>query len=105
MTHVGRASGPRVGNADTHLTTGPPLSIGALRIVLLRLVMPAHGWASRPLISTDAAVADSHEVESEVDDFPLDLDQGEHTFTIPNLVLNDGLRRDFEVVGAGGEDF
>jgi hypothetical protein len=99
MTHCGRASGPRVGNADTHLTTGLPLSIGALRIVLLLLVMPAHAWASLPCISTDAAVADSHEVESEFGYFTLDHDQGENTFTIPNLVLNDGLRRDFEVVG------
>jgi hypothetical protein len=32
-------------NADTHLTTGLLLSIEALRIVLLRLVMPAHSWA------------------------------------------------------------
>ena len=104
MTHCRHASGPRVGNADTHLTTGPPLSIGALRIVLLLLVMPAHGWASRPCISTDAAVADAHEVESEFGDFTLDHDQGENTFTIPNLVLHDGLRRDLEIVGAGGED-
>ncbi len=103
MTHVGRASRPRVGNADTHLTTGLPLSIESLCSVLLRLVMPAHGWASLPLISTNAAVADPHEVESEFGDFTLDHDQGENTFTIPNLVLNDGVRRDVEVVGAGRE--
>jgi hypothetical protein len=99
MTHVGRASRSRVGNADAHLTTGLPLSLGALCIVLLRLVTPAHGWADRPLISTDAAVADPHEVEIEFDYFTLDHDQGEHAFTIPSLVLNYGLRRDFEVVG------
>jgi len=104
MTHVRRADNRRDGNADTHLTTGLPLSLGALCIVLLRLVMPAHGWADRPLISTDAAVADPHEVEIEFDDFTLDHDQGEHSFTIPNLVLHDDLRRDIEVVGAGGED-
>jgi hypothetical protein len=104
MTHVGRASRSRVGNADTHLTTGLPLSKGALCIVLLRLVTPAHGWADRPLISTGASVADPHEVESGFGDFTLDRDQGEYTFTIPSLVLNDGLRRDFEVMGAGRED-
>jgi hypothetical protein len=79
--------------------TGLPLSIGTLFIVLLLLVMPANGWAYRPFISTDAAVADPHEVEIEFGYFTLDHDQGENTFTIPSLVLNYGLRRDIEVVG------
>jgi hypothetical protein len=99
MTHVRRASSPRGGRADTRVTTGLPLSIGILCIVLLVLVMPAHGWAYRPCISADAAVADPHEVEIEFDDFSRDHDRGEHTFTIPSLVLNSGLRRDLEVVG------
>jgi hypothetical protein len=44
-------------------------------------------------------VADPKEVEIELGYFTLEHDQGENAFTIPNLVLNYGLRRDIEVVG------
>src|SRR5262245_42238882 len=99
MTHFRRASRPRGGKADARVTTELPLSIGSLFIVLLLLVMPSNGWAYRPFVSTDAAVADPHEVEIELGYFTLEHDTGENTFIIPSLVLNYGLRRDIEVVG------
>jgi hypothetical protein len=99
MTHFRRASSRRGGRADTRLTTGLRLSVGALFIVLLLLVTPAHSWSYRPFISTDSAVADPHEVEIEFGYFTLEHDQEENTFTIPSLVLNYGLQRDMEVVG------
>jgi hypothetical protein len=99
MMHFRRASSPRGGKADTRVTTGLPLSIGILFIMLLLLVMPSNGWPYRPFISTDAAVVDPHEVEIELGYFTLEHDTGENTFTIPSLVLNCGLRRDIEVVG------
>jgi hypothetical protein len=63
------------------------------------LLIAMNAWGYRPFISTDAAVADPQEVEIELGYFTLDHDLGENTFTIPNLVLNYGLRRDIEVVG------
>jgi hypothetical protein len=67
--------------------------------VLLLLALPANGWAYRPFVSTDAAVADPQEVEIELGYFTLEHDLGENTFTVPSLVLNYGLWRDIEVVG------
>jgi hypothetical protein len=57
------------------------------------------GWAYRPFFSTDAAVADPQEEEIELGYFTLEHAQGQQTFTLPSLVLNDGLWRDLEVVG------
>jgi hypothetical protein len=61
--------------------------------------MAINGWGYRPFISTDAAVADPHEVEIELGYFTLEHDTGENTFTIPSLVLNYGFWSGFEVVG------
>jgi hypothetical protein len=99
MIRCRHARGPRSGQADPRVTTGLLLSMGSLFGVLLLLVMPANGWAYRPFVSTDAAVADPHEVEIELGYFTLEHDTGENTFIIPSLVLNYGLRRDLEVVG------
>jgi hypothetical protein len=74
-------------------------SFGSLFGVVLLVVMPSNGWAYRPFVSTDAAVADPQEVEIELGYFTLDHDQEENTFTIPSLVLNYGLRKGVEVVG------
>jgi hypothetical protein len=89
----------RGGKADTSVTTGLPVHLGSLFGVLLLLAIPVNGWAYRPFVSTDAAVADPQEVEIELGYFTLEHDLGENTFTIPSLVLNYGLRRDIEVVG------
>ncbi len=67
--------------------------------LFLLLVMPSNGWAYRPFVSTDAAVADPQEVEIELGYFTLEQDTGQTTFTIPSLVLNYGLRRGIEIVG------
>jgi hypothetical protein len=99
MRRFRRASSPRGGHVDTRTTTGLPPSKGVLFIVLLLLGMPANGWAYRPFVSTDAAVADPSEVEIELGYVALEHDQGENTFTIPSLVLHYGLWRDIEVVG------
>ena len=99
MMRCRRARSPRGGNADIRVTTGLPANLGSLFGMLLLLIMPSNGWAYRPFVSTDAAVADPHEVEIELGYFTLDHDTGENTFTIPSLVLNYGLRRDLEVVG------
>jgi hypothetical protein len=103
MTRCRRARGRRGRQTDTRVTTGLPVSLGSLFGVLLLLALPANSWAYRPFVSTDAAVADPQEVEIELGYFTLEHDLGENTFTIPNLVLNDGVRRNFEVVGAGRE--
>jgi hypothetical protein len=81
------------------MTMGLPVRLGSLFGVLLLLAIPVNGWAYRPFVSTDAAVADPQEVEIELGYFTLEHDLGENTFTIPSLVLNYGLRRDVEVVG------
>jgi hypothetical protein len=57
------------------------------------------GWAYRPFVSTDAAVADPQEAEIELEYVTLEHAQGKQTFTLPSLVLNYGLWRDLEVVG------
>ena len=57
------------------------------------------GWAYRPFVSTDAAVADPQAAEIELGYFTLEHARGEQTFTLPSLVLNYGLWRDLEVVG------
>jgi hypothetical protein len=93
------AGGRRGRQADPRATRGLPVRLGNLFGVLLLLAIPANGWAYRPFVSTDAAVADPQEVEIELGYFTLDHDPGDNTFTLPNLVLNYGLRPDIEVVG------
>jgi hypothetical protein len=99
MMRCRHARGPRDGKADIRVTTMLLWSLRNLFGVVLLLVMPANGWAYRPFVSTDAAVADPQEVEIELGYFTIEHDTGENTFTIPSLVLNYGLRRNIEVVG------
>ncbi len=63
------------------------------------LVGAVNGWAYRPFVSTDAAVADPQEAEIELGYFTLEQAQGQQTSMLPSLVLNYGLWRDLEVVG------
>ena len=53
----------------------------------------------RPFISTDAAVADPHEMEVELGYFAVERADKENTFIVPQIVLNYGITRDWEVVG------
>src|SRR5438128_11176338 len=63
------------------------------------LLMPWTAWAYRPFISTDAAVADQHDLEIELGYFTLEQSKGENTFRIPSLVLNYGAWKNTEIVG------
>src|SRR5262249_9395641 len=56
-------------------------------------------WAYRPFIATDAAVADPQEVEIELGYFTLEQAKGATAFTIPRVVLNYGLFKNWEAVG------
>jgi hypothetical protein len=53
-------------------------------------------------VSTDAAVAETHEVEVELGYFNLDRVGGHNVYTVPQLVLNYGLLEGVEVVGEFG---
>src|SRR2546426_11612296 len=55
-------------------------------------------WGYRPFVSTDAAVADPKEVEVEVGYFTLEGEKGESAFIIPPVVVNYGLRKNWEAV-------
>jgi hypothetical protein len=70
--------------------------------MLLGLAIRSHGWAYRPCVSTDAAVADPYEVEREFGYVTFAHDTGDNTLTTPSLVLNYGLGGHLEVVGACG---
>lgn len=53
----------------------------------------------RPFISTDAAVADLKEIEIELGYFAVEHADKEHTFTVPQVVINYGIAQNWEVVG------
>ncbi len=74
-----------------------PLS--RISVALVLFLSPSAAWAYRPFVSTDAAVADPHEVEIELGYFNLERTNDENTFTIPSLVLNYGLVKNLEMVG------
>jgi len=59
-------------------------------LLLVGLLTPSSGWAYRPFIATDAAVADPEEVEVELGHFTMERAEGENAFTIPHVVLNYG---------------
>ena len=64
------------------------------------LCFPAsHAWGSRPFVSTDAAVVDPKEVGIALGSCTLERTQGEHTFTMPSLVVHDGLLTTIALVG------
>jgi hypothetical protein len=59
--------------------------------MFLVLVMLSNGWAYRPFVSTDAAVADPYEVELEFGYVTFAHDTGDNTLTTPSLVLTVGV--------------
>lgn len=72
-------------------------------VVMLALLKgPPDAWAYRPFVSTDAAVADPREVEIELGYFNLAREKGENTFVIPQVVLNYGVVKNWEIVGEFG---
>jgi len=82
-------------------------ALGALALGLL--LCPLDAWGYRPFVSTDAAVADPQEMESELGYFSLERNKDDNTFRIPSLVLNYGVLENWEVVGEfkleeGGHD-
>ena len=72
---------------------------GWITVLFALFLSPSAAWAYRPFVSTDAAVADPHEVEIELGYFNLERTKDENTFRIPSLVLNYGLVENWEVVG------
>src|ERR687888_1225323 len=71
---------------------------GTLVLVLLGLLASA-AWGYRPFVSTDAAVVERARMEIELGYLTLVRTQGEHTFMIPQVVLNYGLTPTLELVG------
>jgi len=69
-------------------------------VVTCMLLLPtAHAWGYRPFVSTDAAVADPKEMEIELGYFNLKRAAKENTFIVPQLRLNYGFTKNWEVVG------
>jgi hypothetical protein len=71
---------------------------GTLVLVLLCLLATS-AWGYRPFVSTDAAVVERARMEIELGYLTLVRTQGEHTFMIPQVVLNYGLAQTLELVG------
>ncbi len=72
--------------------------VGTLVLVLLGLLASA-AWGYRPFVSTDAAVVERARMEIELGYLTLVRTQGEHTFMVPQVVLNYGLTPTLELVG------
>jgi len=64
------------------------------------LLLPTSAWAYRPFVSTDAAVADLGEVEVELGYFNLERTGRQNVVTTPGLVVNYGVAKRVELVGA-----
>ncbi len=62
------------------------------------LASSSAAFAYRPFVSTDAAVADPHEVEIELGYFILQRTNDEHTFIIPRAVINYSVFKNWELV-------
>jgi hypothetical protein len=68
-------------------------------LIAALLFMQGHAaHAYRPFISTDAGVADLHEVEIEMGYFNLSREGAENTYTVPETVLNYGILNRVEAV-------
>ena len=72
---------------------------GLLLLTFVLLLPASHAWGYRPFVSTDAAVADPKEMEIELGYFNLKRAAKENTFIVPQLRLNYGFTRNWEVVG------
>lgn len=102
MIRLRGASSPRGRTAGARVTGQLSVRRGSLCGMFLVLVMLSNGWAYRPFVSTDAAVADPQEVEIEFGYVTFAHDAGDNTLTTPSLVLNYGLGWNLEVVGEFG---
>ena len=67
--------------------------------LVLLFLFPARAYAYRPFVSTDAAVADVHEIEIELGYFNLEREKGRNNFIVPTVVLNYGFLPRIEAVG------
>ncbi len=63
------------------------------------LLLAVRAWGYRPFVSTDAAVADPKEMELELGYLGLRRAQSSHALIAPQIVLNYGVARNWEVVG------
>ncbi len=63
------------------------------------LLSGACAWGYRPFVSTDAVVADPQELEIELGCFGLKHVERKNTVLTPQVVLNYGLARNWEIVG------
>ena len=78
---------------------GLPFCTRALLLACVLCFPASHAWGYRPFVSTDAAVVDPKEVGIELGECTLERTQGEHTFTMPSLVVHDGLLTNIALVG------
>lgn len=77
-----------------------------LKILFLSLIVSfssvtisRYAFAYRPFVSTDAAVAEIGELEIELGLFTISRDEGTNEITVPSLVLNYGILKNWEIVG------
>lgn len=69
-----------------------------LLLFALTFLFPAAAFAYRPFVSTDAAVADVHEIEIELGTFNLERETRRSNFIVPSVVLNYGFLPRVEAV-------
>jgi hypothetical protein len=81
----------------THEGWRPAVVLVPVFLLTIEHSTPAVGY--RPFVSTDAAVVDPGEVEVEFGYFNLERTDKESTFIVPQVVINYGIRQDWEVVG------
>lgn len=63
------------------------------------VIISRYAFAYRPFVSTDAAVAEIGELEIELGLFTISSDEGTKEITVPSLVLNYGILKNWEIVG------
>jgi len=68
-------------------------------MLVLLCLLASSAWGYRPFVSTDAAVVERARMEIELGYLTLVRSQGEHTFVVPQVVLNYGLTPTLELVG------
>jgi hypothetical protein len=70
----------------------------ACAVILAGLILPRAALAYRPFDGTDAAVADVHEVEIELQPVGTEHSPGQKTLIAPHIVYNYGFIKDWELV-------
>ncbi len=68
-------------------------------IMFLFLIPSRFAFAYRPFVSTDAAVAEKGEIEIEFGLLNVHMAEGIDKITVPGLILNYGLMKNWELVG------